>query len=234
MRRGVLIAASVLALGQWACDGNGDWGCHHGCDVMGPSDMLYGSGQLATEARDVGDFDGIVADGAVRVVVEDGPTGTLEVTAEDNLMPFMRSEVVGGMLRLGPVAHSPMSRTREVVFRVRARHLERIEASGACVVEVDGIETDRLEVVLAGASSLRAEGVADAARFGVSGASRVHAADLRMRTLDATIAGASYGLFRVSELLEATVTGASSLEYIGDPAVVAHTSGGSVVRQVGS
>jgi len=229
----MLIAASVLALGQWACDGNGDWGCHHGCDVTGTGDMLYGSGHLATEVREVGDFDGIVAEGAVRVVVEDGPTGTLEVTAEDNLVPFMRSDVVGGVLRLGPAARTSMSRTREVVFRVRARHLERIEASGACVVEVGGIETDRLEALLSGASSLQAEGVADAARFGVSGASRVHAAELRIRTLDATISGASYGLFGVSELLEATVTGASSLEYIGDPVVVAHTSGGSVVRRVG-
>lgn len=236
MTRGVLIAVSVLALSQWACDG--ERGCHHGCavgpaGVTGPSGMLFGSGHLATQMREVGDFHGLVAQGAVRVIVEHGPRRMLEVTAEDNLMPFMQAEVIGGMLRLGPVSDSPMSRTREVVYRLSAPHLERIEAAGACVVEIGGIATDRLEVVLSGASSLQAEGVADHARLGVSGASRVHAPDLRIRTMDATLSGASYGLLRVGERLEATVTGASHLEYLGDPVVVAHSSGGGVVRRVG-
>lgn len=231
MRRGLLIAASLLAMSQWACDG--DRGCHHGCDVTGPSGMVIGSGHLATEVRDVGDFDGLAAHGAVRVIVEPGSPGRLEVTAEDNLLPLMRSEVIGGTLQLGPVADVRVSRTREVVFRVSARHVERIEVSGASVVEVAGIAADRLEVVVSGASSLEAEGVADRAFVSASGASRIHAAELRTRTLDAALAGASYGLLRVAERLEGTVTGASSLEYLGDPAVFVQTSGGSVVRRVG-
>ena len=70
-------------------------------------------------------------------------------------------------------------------------------------------------------------------RIDLSGASRVTAPSLRAREVDATLSGASVALVRAVDALVVRASGASLLEYLGDPRVQLETSGGSAVRRAG-
>jgi hypothetical protein len=150
---------------------------------------VIGSGVLATEARAVSGFTAVSISHPARLIVEHAGMETLVVTAEDNVLPLLRSEVSGGRLVLSLAAGDRVTSTREIVYRVTVAGLNDLEASGAARVELRGLRDERLSVRLSGASMLTA--------------------------------------------LVVNASGASILEYLGDPRLVSNTSGGSVVRRVG-
>src|SRR5262245_27994542 len=195
--------------------------------------VIVGSGIPATEARPVTDFTAVTVAAPFRVVLVQGGGPSLEVTADDNVLPFVRSEVRGDRLLLSLTTPLSLTRTREILFRVVLAELHEVEGSGAAVIEMSRVDTDQLVVRLSGASFARASGTAGALTLDLSGASRWDAPALRGRSVWAQLSGASFALQRVSDSLRADLSGASTLDYLGDPAVVFNVSGTSVVRRVG-
>jgi hypothetical protein len=206
-----------------------------GCadDLTGPCRFEPGSGRLVTEARPVGGFDAIAVSSAGQLIVEQAGVESLEITAEDNVLPFVVSDVRNGRLSLGFATGGGVAATRPVVYRVGVKRLNWIEASGASQVEVSGVDGEHLRLDLSGASSVTARGRVRWLELRASGASRLRARELRSRLATAALSGASHGLLRVDERLEASLSGISILEYLGDPVVSSDVSGGSFVRRVG-
>jgi hypothetical protein len=201
--------------------------------VTSPTPTIVGSGVSATEARPVPDFTAVSVTAPFRVVLAVGGPPSLEVTADDNVLPLVRSEVRGDTLSLGFTTSISLTRTREIVCRVTLPELRLAEGSGAAVLEAHGASADRLVVRLSGASSGVGSGSVNELTLGLSGASRWNGPTLRARAVAATLSGASLALVRVVDSLRADASGASTLEYLGDPVVVSSVSGASVVRRVG-
>ena len=67
------------------------------CDFVG----VRGSGVLKTEARTVGEFKRISSRGSADVAVKIGSPASVEVTADDNLVQYVTTEVKDGTLEIG-------------------------------------------------------------------------------------------------------------------------------------
>lgn len=74
-----------------------------------------GSGSMITETRNVSGFDEIVLLGSGDVIVTMTGTESLEIEAEDNIMPLLTTEVRNGRLELGP--KSSISPTHQAAQR---------------------------------------------------------------------------------------------------------------------
>jgi hypothetical protein len=218
----LLTLCVALAL-SWACGGSDHGICSN----------VVGSGNLVTESRAVTDFAAVEVSAAAHLVVEQTGGESLSVTAEDNVLPLVRSEVRNGRLILGLEPNAGVTITREILFRLTVRDLAEVEASGATRVEMRGVDSAELTLRFSGASSVSARGAVDRAILTLAGASHCEAPELRTRVLTATVSGASYALVRASDFLEANVSGASVLEYLGDPRLGTSVTGGSLVRRVG-
>jgi len=214
------VAVSVVQALLWACGGYTEY-------VTGTAD---GSGRLVTESRPVRGFTAVAVSGAGHVIIEQTGVESLQVTAEDNILPFVRTEVRGGRLILGFEPGVRINTTRGVQYRITVAELTEIEASGASSVEALRVDAETLTARISGASSYSASGIVDDHRVELSGASRCDAEDLVSREVTASLSGACYCLVRVHDRLVVNASGASTLEYIGDPAVAVNVSGGSVVR----
>jgi len=195
--------------------------------------LLIGSGVVATQARPVAGFTAISVDHPARVVVVWGGAESLEVSAEDNILPLVRSEVRAGRLRLSLAADRGVSLTREIVHRVTVRELLDLEASGAARVELHGVSAESLSLRISGASNVVADGHCDRLELSLSGASRAESSGLSSHRVLAALSGASHALLRVTQDLVVNASGASVLEYFGDPLVSSSVSGASTVRRVG-
>jgi hypothetical protein len=88
--------------------------------------------------------------------------------------------------------------------------------SGASGVEGD-IEAKNLEIVLTGSSDIRLDGTATDMTVHTSGASGVKLAGLETVNADIVFSGASDGTVNVSGRLDVDLSGASSLDCIGNP-----------------
>ncbi len=225
---GVVAALALL----WACGHDTLTGQGH--VITTTPDGIVGSGVVVSQSRDASGFTAVTVSGPLRLVLEQAATESLEVTAEDNVLPLVQTEVRGDRLFLGLGSHTKsLSLTREVVCRVRARQVSDVTASGAARAEVGGIDGEQLSTALSGAATAVVRGTAQRLKADVSGASRLDAGSLQSRSAEAVVAGASYALVRAADALTANVSGASVLEYLGDPVLTPVVSGASVVRRVG-
>lgn len=213
------------------------WSGEDGGVFFGPGER--GSGNVISETRNVSGFDAIRVDYPARVLISQGSTESLQIEAEDNLLPGLRTEVQGDELRIFYRASDGerVNPTETVTITIRVRDLSSIHFSSAGELVVDGLEADDLRlnlsgagnvelndiavtglsVNLSGAGSTTASGTAEDLDLNISGFGEFNGRDLEGKTADVTISGAGGATVWVEEDLDATISGAGSVNYYGSP-----------------
>jgi hypothetical protein len=203
------------------------------------------------EVRDVRDFQVVALEGVGTLVIEQGETESLTIDAEPKVLERIETEVRDGRLTIRP---DRSFETREPITyfltakqlngielagagRVEAAQLSsdqfRIDGSGAGSVVIDNLTANMLNVTAAGNVQAELAGTVDSQTVAVSDAATYAAADLASRLASVTASGASQATVNVSESLDAHVSGAARVEYIGDPAVTEDVSAAGRLTNVG-
>jgi hypothetical protein len=102
--------------------------------------------------------------------------------------------------------------------------------SGASICQVDA-EFSRINLFMSGGSEILLFGAGDELKGEISGASSLKAFDYPVRSATIEISGASESRVTVTEELNVTAGGASSVVYRGEPSVNADTSGAASVKK---
>ncbi len=104
--------------------------------------------------------------------------------------------------------------------------------SGASSLEMTNINVGDAEIEVSGASSLDASGTAHDLSSLVSGASNIDLSNFPVNNADVNVSGASRATINPEGTLDADVSGASTLEYIGNPTMGdITTSDASTIKQ---
>ena len=200
--------------------------CDGGTDLVlvGPDDPparggVNGSGNVVTESRALGPFHAVSFSGIGHLVLEQTGSPSLTITAEDNIQPFLVSEVVDGRLTLGVTPNTNLGRVQPIEFRLTTPTLDELSVTGAASVDAANIDSDRLDVVVNGAMTVTIAGRADHQDITIGGASSYDAAALESRTVTVDATGATRVVVRVSDVLTARVRIPASITYIGNPTV---------------
>jgi hypothetical protein len=105
--------------------------------------------------------------------------------------------------------------------------------SGASRLDIDIVAGD-IAIYLSGASHLNGEGSGANLTADISGASRLDGSEIPVHDAYLLLSGASWATVDLDGQLDADLSGASHIRYIGDPTLGAiQTSGGSTVEQQG-
>lgn len=194
-------------------------------------ETVIGSGITASEERDVSDFRALLASGVGLIEIRHGPTESLRITADDNLLPILTSEVSDGRLILGSTA--PFRTNNDIRYEITVRDFDDITVAGVFGVDITGLDTDRFTASVSGVSGLTVAGRVDRQEVVIAGVSRYDAGQLSSRTAMIDIAGLSWAIVRVSDLLEGSVVGGATLEYIGNPTINVTVDFLSTLRKIG-
>lgn len=191
---------------------------------------VNGSGNIMTQKRNVGDFTEVAAGGVFEVSAVSGKEFSLEVEADDNLLPYIETAVENGVLHISTT--EKLSSGDPLKIRITAPAIERVEASGVAKFIVNGISGDVFKAAASGASKITAAGSAETVDVEVSGASKFDGTELSTINAEVETGGSGRVLVNASNILNATATGASSVRYIGEPSSVrSNVSGVSSVRK---
>lgn len=178
-------------------------------------DQVVGSGSRKAERREVAGFDRLAVDGAFDVEVSCGSGPSLEIEADDNLLPLIRAEVEGGRLRIR--GERGMSTKAMPRVRLSVPDLKEVEAGGASDFDLAGVSNEALKISVPGATRLRASGETGRLEVTVNGAALVDATGLRARQVRAECNGAGSISVHATEALDAVVNGVGTINYSGDP-----------------
>ena len=205
--------------------------------AVGPADTgnaadIQGTGILATESRDVGGFSRVTLSGVGHLIVEQGATEALTITADDNILPLVTAEVYGDELMLGTLPGTRFASPHNIVYSLTVVDLEALAVLGAAVVEIRRLQTDRFAIRIDGVAVVTATGRADEQDVGLAGVATYDAGGLVSRTVRVEVAGVSRAVVQARETLEGRVEGQSIVEYIGHPVVNVDVTGGASVRPI--
>lgn len=225
---GIIVFAVALVIGLVVSNmfsfGRSGRVCNFTFDLGG----VHGSGNVASEKRDLSGFKAVDVGGVFQVEITAQKGYGVEVEADDNLLPLIRTEVTGGVLKI--VSDRKLTSSSPIRIRVSAPDIDDLEVSGAASVTVAELKNTAFSVDASGYSKVKLTGETAKLTVDVSGATKVDADDLK--TIDASVdaSGASHVSVNVSGDLRGDASGASKITYTGSPANVdKNTSGASRV-----
>ena len=190
---------------------------------------IKGSGNVLTEKRSVADFKAIEVGGVFDVEVVAQKEFGVEIEADDNLLPYIKTEVRGGTLEISN--EKRLSTKSRIRVRISAPDIERLQVSGASKLSLSNVKNDSLTVDASGASKVSVAGETRNLDVELSGASKLDAENLKAENVDVDGSGASSAGVNVSGDLKADLSGASKVTYTGNPRnLQKSTSGASSVR----
>jgi hypothetical protein len=191
---------------------------------------VQGSGQTATDAREVRDFKGIDVGGVFKVEVASQADYGVTVEGDDNLLQYVKTEVRGGTLHI--TTTRKIKPTSAIRVRVSAPTIDNLDVSGAAEVTVNNIRSEKLTVDSSGASKIYINGEATKLNLDVSGATKIDAERLTVADANIDASGASSVTVNVTGSLNGEASGASRILYTGSPtSVKKDTSGAGTVAQ---
>jgi hypothetical protein len=194
---------------------------------------VSGSGTVVTEPRTVSGVSAVSLSGSGKLIIEQTGVESLTVTTDDNLLPYIRTEMRGKRLEIGSTdSMTNLRPTRDVVFKLAVKSLEGLDVSGSGRVDARGLNPDRLTVEISGSGEVLSQGAYNDLNLAISGSGSYQGDQMTGRRANVRISGSGSAVIAASERLNADVSGSGSVEYIGDPHVTQRVSGsGSVHRR---
>ena len=168
--------------------------------------MTYGSGRIKTEVRQVENFTSIRLSVPATLSIERTGEAGLKVTAEDNLLPLLESEVKDGTLRLS-LARRTSFTGKIPVFEVTVTDLRGLQVEGSGIVKASKLDGSALSLTVAGSGEIDLAGRSDLFTVAISGSGSVDAAELQAKRAKVGVTGSGDVVVNASDELDATVTG---------------------------
>jgi hypothetical protein len=251
--RGLVIAALALALAGCATEASGTTTISSGSNVSGSSSggstpgTTSGSGKSKTESRHVSGFSSVVISSVGELDIQQTGTESLSITADDNVLPKLTSDVVNGVLQLGVKPNTSIQTNHPVQYHLTVKNLDGITVSGTADVTMPKLTTNTLSVEVSGsgtisvyslsaqsarinmpgAGDITLQGQAQSQQVTIAGAGNYHGDRLTTASAVVQVSGAGDATVHITQSLDATVSGAGDIIYSGSPSQVKSTVTGS-------
>ena len=212
--------------------------------VSGCTGGLIGSGNLETEEYAFTDFTEVEISSAFEFEIKQSSSYSINVTADDNVIDYVQVSKDGQTLKIGLGTVPPLG---PVTLRasVTMPQLHGLTASGASHGTVsDFSSTEDLDITVSGASRVTGDITAGNAEFDIDGASTIQlegSANDMVASVDGgshfnlddfTVNNASSGTINLNGRLDADLSGASTLWYIGEPTMgIINITGSSILSE---
>ena len=209
-------------------------------------------GNLKTEEMNFTDFSSVEVGWAFDLTINQGSSYSVVITADEKIFDLIEVTQTENKLNIGfedgtmpgnlfRKAEITMPELDELILTGASKGVMDgfsssnqvyLELSGASSLDISDLDVQDVEIEVSGASSLTSEGTGNNISAVVSGASKMDLSKLSLNDADIQVTGASKVTINLDGRLDAQVSGASTLEYIGEPTLGdINTSGASTIRK---
>jgi hypothetical protein len=172
----------------------------------------------ASEPRSVPAFHAVELAGTLEVDVTVGKAQTVQVSGEADLLAKVTTVVKDGVLVVDTERN--MRRRHRLRVSVTVPDLSSVALSGTGEMKIAGISNQSFAMSLPGTGQLSINGSTSSLRVVVDGTGQINAKDLAAKSAKVEVNGTGSAVLRVSDSLEANVTGTGSIDVHGKPARV--------------
>ena len=203
---------------------------------------VNGNGHIVNTTREVTSFNGVEFDGSFEVILTQGPTTSLRIETDSNLLPYIKSDVEKGKTL---IVHSEgnLHPTKDIIVYISSPNYRSVEIDGSAQIhattpissdslslEVHGsgkydleVHVTKLSSDIAGSGRFFLRGNATSHTIDVAGSGDIRADSLLTESTKVDISGSGKAILQVSRELDASVSGSGNVRYKGSVSQL-HTS----------
>jgi len=210
-----------------------------------------GSGPMKTETRSARDFHAVELDLSGDVELRVAEQFSVEVQAQENLLPLLKTEVEDGRLKI--YFSENVSHSEHVKIKISGPAFDGLSVSGSGKITVlTPIQSERmnasiagsgdliiqqatfgaLDCIVSGSGGMELGGTANATQVDISGSGDVQAKQLSTNEMRARIAGSGSVTAHVVQVLKADIAGSGDIFYSGEPSVEMNIAGSGTVKKL--
>jgi hypothetical protein len=218
------------------------------CNYIKPID---GNGKFIKVDRELQDeFDAVEISGNFSLVLTQDSLPKLSIETDENLIKYIDTRVKNHKLVIK--SKKRLSSAKGITVFLSVNKLKQMELSGAVVLRSSGkINLDEIKMELSGASNvymdlncttlnadmsgsstLKLIGAASDAEIEASGACDIDNSQMVVENMSLEVSGAGKIVVNVLTKLDAKVSGAAEVEYMGTPEVHKEVSGAGSVNKI--
>jgi Putative auto-transporter adhesin, head GIN domain len=200
---------------------------------------VKGNGNMTTETRNTGDYDGVKCAGSMDYILVAGTEGKIKLEGESNLLEYIITEIKGNdlIIKVEKGVNLSPSWNKTIKVTIPFKDISSVSLAGSgdlwsedkitasnFNVSLAGsgdmtlnIEATSVEGSLAGSGDITLKGNTNDLSLRLAGSGDIHAFGLQANHTEASIAGSGDIEVVSNQSLKARVSGSGDIEYKGNP-----------------
>lgn len=222
------------------------------CRWMGYK-RIKGNGNISSQDRNINFAEKIKLAGSFDVEITQGPTTSVKVEADENILPYIIASDEDGFLLIKTKDHMSLSTDHGIKVYITTKKLEQIELAGSgniigknkftggnkLTLKIAGsgdmqmeVNTPEIVAEIAGSGNITLKGETKDETIHIAGVGNYYADQLKAENAKVKIAGSGDVRIYADATLDISIAGVGSVYYKGAAKVKQHVAGSGEVKKI--
>lgn len=186
---------------------------------------IKGNGNYKKETRDVSNFNTVVLEGSFSVFIEYSKNESLEIEAEENILPHIITEKIGNTLKI--YTEENVYSTKAIKVRIGSDNISMVDLNGSGKVEITDFQNENLELELNGSGKMYVDGETENFEIQINGSGKVDSKKFTAENVEVEINGSGKVEIYSKKSIKSEVNGSGKIIYYGNPNEISNSVNGS-------
>lgn len=193
------------------------------------SDDISGSGVPTTENRDLNAFVAVSVEGIADVNIVQGNTQSVKITADDNIIDLVKTEIKDGTLEIY-LSSGHNYKNIDVSLEIMAKGLNGVANKGTGTMKVDNVDSPEFYLNNSGSGDISLSGASNGLRIENEGSGRISGFTFLADTCSIETIGSGDVEISCKDELDVQIDGSAKVFYKGNPLITKNITGsGNVI-----
>ena len=176
---------------------------------------IQGSGNIISESRELNNFTSIILLGSLDVNIKTSESNNCVVVADDNLIPYIKTEVVNNKLNIS--LNESYSSEEKLVVNINTPNYDEVSLSGSGNINILDFKNNNLSLNISGSGNITGNGEVETLVVKINGSGNLMSKEIKSKSATITINGSGDGEVFASDSISAKINGSGNIKYFGNP-----------------
>ena len=176
---------------------------------------IKGSGNIISESRELNNFTSIMLLGSIDVNIKTSESNNCVVVADDNLIPYIKTEVVNNKLNIS--LNESYASEEKLVVNINTPNYDEVSLSGSGNINILDFKNNNLSLNISGSGNITGNGEVETLVVKINGSGNLMSKEIKSKSATITINGSGDGEVFASDSISAKINGSGNIKYFGNP-----------------
>ena len=176
---------------------------------------IQGSGNIISESRELNNFTSIILLGSIDVNIKTSESNNCVVVADDNLIPYIKTEVVDNKLNIS--LNESYSSEEKLVVNINTPNYDEVSLTGSGNINILDFKNNNLSLNISGSGNITGNGEVETLVVKINGSGNLMSKEIKSKFATITINGSGDAEVFASDSISAKINGSGNIKYFGNP-----------------